>query len=122
MKKMLLALFSVLFIGLYTSAASAEHNGVPTVGQVRTEMVWFCDNIDDARTFVTAREEVESYDDWIVVLRTFVNRGRCKMDEMEYRIDEIVETISGLYIENHAFGEPILHYIIKSNDHFVVTY
>lgn len=122
MKKMLLALFSVLLIGLYTSTAIAEHNGVPIVGQVRTEIVWFCDNIADARTYVIAREEVGSYFEWIAVLRVITNQGNCKMDKIEYRIDEIVETISGLYVENRTFGEPITHYIIKSNDHFVVTY
>lgn len=123
MKKMLLALFSVLFIGLYVSSASAEHNGVPTVGQVRTEVVWFCDNINDARTYVTAREKVESYDDWILVLRALVSLGNCRMDEIEYRIDEIVETISGLYVEKgRTFGEPVTHYIIDSGGLFFVTY
>ena len=122
MKKMLLALFSVLFIGLYVSSASAEHNGVPTAGQARTEVVWFCDNIDDARTFITARTEVESYDEWIALLRGLVGQNRCRMGQVEYEIEEVVETVSGLYVENRTFGEPIPHYIVKSDNHFVVTY
>lgn len=122
MKKMLLALFSVLFIGLYTSAASADHNGVPTVGQEREEIVWVCDNINDARTFVTARDEVESYFEWIDTLRGLVYQGRCKMGRTYYIIDEVVEEILGLQVENRTFGDPITHYVIRSGNHFVVTY
>ncbi|KKN39126.1 hypothetical protein LCGC14_0746460 [marine sediment metagenome] len=122
MKKMLLALFSVLFIGLYVSSASAEHNGIPEVGQAREEIVWHCDNINDARTFVTARDEVESYSEWIDVLRELANQRRCNMGRIYYVVDEVVEEILGLQIENRTFGEPIPHYIVKSDNHFVVTY
>ncbi len=123
MKKMLLALFSVLFIGLYVSSASAEHYGIPTAGQERTEIVWVCTNIDDARVYVTERAEAESYLHWIFILREIVEQGSCSMDEAKYVVDEVVETVVGLQVINREFGEPITHYIIKIKDgHFIVTY
>lgn len=122
MKKVLFAIFSVLFIGLYIPIVPATHYGVPTVGQERTEIVWVCANIDDARTFVTARAEVEDYYDWIDILRALISQGRCKLDKIEYEVEEIVEIVLGLYVENREFGEQIPHYIVKSNNHFVVTY
>lgn len=119
MKKILSMFFSVLLIGLYVSTASASHYGIPTSGQERTEIVWICNNIDDARTFVTARE---SYYDWIFVLQSLVGLGNCDMGSIAYVVEEVVETLSGLKVADRAFGDPILHYIIKSDDHFVVTY
>ncbi len=122
MKKMLSMLFSVLFVGLYASTASAEHYGIPTVGQERKEVVWHCTNIDDARIYVTERAEAESYMHWIFILREIVEQDSCMMGEIEYVVDEVVETISGLEVKSRAFGEPIPHYIIKSDGHFLVTY
>lgn len=122
MKKILSILFSVLLIGLYTSTASADHYGIPTVGQERAEMVWICTKIDDARIYVTAREKVESYYDWILVLRELVNMDNCVMGRTTYVVEEIVETILGLQVINRDFGEPILHYIIREGAHFIVTY
>lgn len=122
MKKILSILFSVLLIGLYTSTASASHNGIPTIGQERAEIVWICTNIDDARMYVTAREKVESYYDWILVLRELVNIDNCVMGRTTYVVEEVVETILGLQVINRDFGEPILHYIIREGAHFIVTY
>lgn len=122
MKKILSVLFSVLLIGLYTSTAFASHYGIPIVGQERTEVAWVCNNIDDARTYVTVREQVESYYDWIDVLRMLVALGNCNMDTTTYVVDEVVETISGLKVANRAFGEPIPHYIIREGAHFIATY
>ncbi len=122
MKKTLSVLFSILFIGLYVSTASATHYGIPTAGQERTEIVWVCTNIDDARVYVTERTEAESYLHWIFILREIVEQGSCTMDKKEYVVDEVVETIVGLQVINREFGEPIIHYIVKSDDHFVVTY
>ncbi len=128
MKKILFALFGVLLIGLSTSTAFADHYGIPAVGQVRTEVVWICKNIDDARAYVTLRADIAAkaeeghYFIWIVMLREIVGQGRCIMREVEYVVDEVVEIVSGLEVTNRAFGEPIPHYIIKYNEHFVVTY
>lgn len=126
MKKILSVLFSVLLIGLYTSTASASHYGIPVVGQERVEVTWVCNNIDDARIYVTAREargQVESYDRWILVLRALVSLGNCNMYfPATYVVDEVVETISGLEVVDRAFGEPIPYYIIREGAHFIVTY
>lgn len=122
MKKILFALFGVLLIGLSTSTAFADHYGIPTVGQIRTEMVWVCKNIDDARVYVTLRVETGHYFVWIAMLREIADQGRCIMREVEYVVDEVVEIVSGLQVTNRAFGEPIPHYIIKHDEHFFVTY
>lgn len=109
-------------VGLYTMTASAKHNGVPTVGQERIEETWSCITIDDAKLFVTARAKALGYFAWIELLREMVNQNLCQMADTTYIVEEIVETVSGLEILNRKFGEPITHYIIKSGDHFIVTY
>ncbi len=121
MKKILSALFGIA-IGFYTFTAFANHMGLPEVNQERREIIWACLTIEDARIFVTAREEVESYEDWIDILRGMVGPNRCMMGQVEYTVEEVVETISGLAVENRSFGEPITHYILKSAGHYVVTY
>jgi len=123
MKKMLFALFSAIAIGSYALLASANHYGVPAVDQEREETVWSCITKDDAKIFVTSRAEVESYFAWIKLLRSMNRQNRCEMEMTEYVIEEIVETVSGLEVLSREFGEPMLHYIIKTKDgHFVVTY
>lgn len=131
MKKMLFVLFSAIAIGSYVLLASANHYGIPTVGQEREETVWSCITKDDAKIFVTSRAEVESYFSsketayfaWIKLLREMNRLNRCEMEMTEYVIEEIVETVSGLEVLSREFGEPMLHYIIKTKDgHFVVTY
>ena len=86
-------LFGGILIGLYT--ATAEHYGIPTVGQERNERVWTCVTKADAKIFVTARTEVESYFEWINMLRSMNGQNRCQMELIEYVVDEIVETVSG---------------------------
>jgi len=123
MKKILMSLFGGILIGLYSMTATAEHYGVPTIGQERNERVWTCVTKADAKIYVTARAKVESYFDWIDVLRNIDNQNRCEMEPIKYVVEEIVETVWGPEVLSREFGEPIIHYIIKTKDgHFVVTY
>jgi len=125
MKKILAAFFGGLLLGSiwYIITANANHYGVPIVGQERDETVWVCVTKDDAKIFVTSRAEVESYFAWLKLLRSMYRQNRCDMDKFEYVIEEIVETVSGLEVLSREFGEPMLHYIIKTKDgHFIVTY
>ena len=121
MKRILFVLLGFALMG-YAIGAFASHNGIPTAGQERKEVIWACVNIEDARTFVTARKEAESYDAWIAILRGLAGQRRCMMGEVEYKVEEVVETFSGLEVLDREFGEEITFYIVKSNDHFVVTY
>lgn len=126
MKKILASFFGGLLLGsilIGIITANANHYGVPIVDQEREETVWSCITKDDAKIFVTSREEVESYFAWIKLLRSMNRQNRCDMDKFEYVIEEIVETVWGLEVLSRGFGEPMIHYIIKTKDgHFVVTY
>jgi len=116
-------LFGGILIGVYTFTATAEHYGIPTVGQERNERVWTCVTKADAKIFVTAQAEAESFFSWVDMLRDMNRQNRCQMEPIKYVVDEIVETVSGLEVLSREFGEPVIHYIVKTKDnHFVVTY